>query len=132
MNARHDHFHHQAEHTACLTSFFVSCLLLLPAVLLQVCVSSLLQKPGMDLADTYITFIRQNQDILRDRVNDELYTEKVFEQWYSSSVKLLCVWLTDRMDLQLHVYQLKTLIKIVKTQNGSSLFLLLDAFLRRS
>ncbi|TNN30474.1 Calcium-dependent secretion activator 2 [Liparis tanakae] len=33
----------------------------------------------MDLADTYITFIRQNQDILRDRVDDELYTEKVFE-----------------------------------------------------
>ncbi|KAI4793785.1 hypothetical protein KUCAC02_032491, partial [Chaenocephalus aceratus] len=72
------------------------------------------EKPGMDLADTYITFIRQNQDILRDRVNDELYTEKVFEQWYSSSVKLVCVWLADRMELQLHVYQLKTLIKIVK------------------
>lgn len=47
---------------------------------LQACpVSSLLQKPGMDLADTYITFVRQNQDILRDRVNDELYIEKVFD-----------------------------------------------------
>lgn len=33
----------------------------------------------MDLADTYITFVRQNQDILRDRVNDELYVEKVFD-----------------------------------------------------
>ncbi len=33
----------------------------------------------MDLADTYITFVRQNQDILRDRVNDELYIEKVFD-----------------------------------------------------
>lgn len=42
-------------------------------------VSSVLQKPGMDLADTYITFVRQNQDILRDRVNDELYIEKVFD-----------------------------------------------------
>uniref|UniRef100_A0A8C2XHS3 Calcium dependent secretion activator 2 n=1 Tax=Cyclopterus lumpus TaxID=8103 RepID=A0A8C2XHS3_CYCLU len=71
-------------------------------------------KPGMDLADTYITFIRQNQDILRDRVHDELYTEKVFDQWYSSSMKVVCVWLTDRLDLQLHTYQLKTLIKIVK------------------
>ncbi|XP_063730286.1 LOW QUALITY PROTEIN: calcium-dependent secretion activator 2 [Eleginops maclovinus] len=71
-------------------------------------------KPGMDLADTYITFIRQNQDILRDRVNDELYTEKVFDQWYTGSMKAVCVWLTDRLDLQLHVYQLKTLIKIVK------------------
>lgn len=71
-------------------------------------------KPGMDLADTYITFVRQNQDILRDRVNDELYTEKVFDQWYTSSMKAICVWLTDRLDLQLHMYQLKTLIKIVK------------------
>uniref|UniRef100_A0AAQ5X3J2 Calcium dependent secretion activator 2 n=1 Tax=Amphiprion ocellaris TaxID=80972 RepID=A0AAQ5X3J2_AMPOC len=71
-------------------------------------------KPGMDLADTYITFVRQNQDILRDRVNDELYTEKVFEQWYTGCMKAVCVWLTDRLDLQLHIYQLKTLIKIVK------------------
>ncbi|KAM4602008.1 calcium-dependent secretion activator 2 isoform 2-T2 [Polymixia lowei] len=71
-------------------------------------------KPGMDLADTYITFVRQNQDILRDRVNDEMYAEKVFDQWYTSSTKAVCVWLTDRLDLQLHMYQLKTLIKIVK------------------
>ncbi|XP_047452357.1 calcium-dependent secretion activator 2 isoform X8 [Mugil cephalus] len=71
-------------------------------------------KPGMDLADTYITFVRQNQDILRDRVNDELYIEKVFDQWYTGSMKAVCVWLTDRLDLQLHMYQLKTLIKIVK------------------
>uniref|UniRef100_A0A665U4I6 Calcium dependent secretion activator 2 n=1 Tax=Echeneis naucrates TaxID=173247 RepID=A0A665U4I6_ECHNA len=71
-------------------------------------------KPGMDLADTYITFVRQNQDILRDHVNDELYIEEVFDQWYSGSMKAVCVWLTDRMDLQLHMYQLKTLIKIVK------------------
>nr|KAF6337837.1 calcium dependent secretion activator 2 [Pipistrellus kuhlii] len=35
-------------------------------------------------------------------------------QWYSSSMKVICVWLTDRLDLQLHIYQLKTLIKIVK------------------
>uniref|UniRef100_A0A4W5JWC2 Calcium dependent secretion activator 2 n=1 Tax=Hucho hucho TaxID=62062 RepID=A0A4W5JWC2_9TELE len=71
-------------------------------------------KPGMDLADTYITFVRQNQDILRDRVNEEMYIEKLFDQWYTSSMKAVCVWLTDRLDLQLHMYQLKTLIKIVK------------------
>uniref|UniRef100_A0A8D0AMF6 Calcium dependent secretion activator 2 n=1 Tax=Sander lucioperca TaxID=283035 RepID=A0A8D0AMF6_SANLU len=82
--------------------------------ILSFTVSSLVFKPGMDLADTYITFIRQNQDILRDRVNDELYIEKVFEQWYTGSMKAVCVWLTDRLDLQLHTYQLKTLIKIVK------------------
>ncbi|XP_055778372.1 calcium-dependent secretion activator 2-like isoform X7 [Salvelinus fontinalis] len=40
-------------------------------------------KPGMDLADTYITFVRQNQDILRDRVNEEMYIEKLFDEWPS-------------------------------------------------
>uniref|UniRef100_A0ABK0M5E5 Calcium dependent secretion activator 2 n=1 Tax=Rattus norvegicus TaxID=10116 RepID=A0ABK0M5E5_RAT len=72
------------------------------------------EKPGMDLADTYIMFVRQNQDILREKVNEEMYIEKLFDQWYSNSMKVICVWLADRLDLQLHIYQLKTLIKIVK------------------
>uniref|UniRef100_A0A8V5FM78 Uncharacterized protein n=1 Tax=Melopsittacus undulatus TaxID=13146 RepID=A0A8V5FM78_MELUD len=72
------------------------------------------QKPGMDLADTYIMFVRQNQDILREKVNEEMYIEKLFDQWYSNSMKVICMWLADRLDVQLHIYQLKTLIKIVK------------------
>ncbi|XP_061750358.1 calcium-dependent secretion activator 2 isoform X3 [Nerophis ophidion] len=72
-------------------------------------------KAGTDMADTYIAFIRHNQDILRDSIKDELYLEKIFDQWYSSSMKMVCGWLTDRLDLQLHLYQLKTLIKMVKT-----------------
>ncbi|XP_032893513.1 calcium-dependent secretion activator 2 isoform X1 [Amblyraja radiata] len=71
-------------------------------------------QPGMDLADTYITFVRQNQDILRDKVNEEMYIEHLFDRWYTTTIKVICDWLTDRMDLQLHLYQLKTLIKIVK------------------
>lgn len=38
----------------------------------------------------------------------------VFQQWYTSTMNLLGTWLTDRMDLQLHVYQLKILIRVVK------------------
>lgn len=38
----------------------------------------------------------------------------LFQQWYSGSMKVICMWLADRLDLQLHIYQLKTLIKIVK------------------
>lgn len=56
-----------------------TCLHIQPPASSGLSVSSLLQKPGMDLADTYITFVRQNQDILRDRINDELYIEKVFD-----------------------------------------------------
>ncbi|XP_072276940.1 calcium-dependent secretion activator 1 isoform X16 [Pyxicephalus adspersus] len=87
-------------------------------------------KPGMDLADAYVTFVRHSQDVLRDKVNEEIYIERlfdkrlddncsvmclrIFEQWYTSSMNVVCTWLTDRMDLQLHIYQLKTLIRIVK------------------
>ncbi|RXN01638.1 Calcium-dependent secretion activator 2, partial [Acipenser ruthenus] len=39
---------------------------------------------------------------------------RLSSQWYTSSMKAICVWLTDRLDLQLHMYQLKTLIRIVK------------------
>nr|XP_025042276.1 calcium-dependent secretion activator 1 isoform X8 [Pelodiscus sinensis] len=35
-------------------------------------------------------------------------------QWYTSTMNVICTWLTDRMDLQLHIYQLKTLIRMVK------------------
>ncbi|KAM4023428.1 calcium-dependent secretion activator 1 isoform 9-T9 [Anomaloglossus baeobatrachus] len=71
-------------------------------------------KPGMDVADAYVTFVRHSQDVLRDKVNEEIYIERLFDQWYTSSMNVVCTWLTDRMDLQLHIYQLKTLIRIVK------------------
>ncbi|XP_041130181.1 calcium-dependent secretion activator 1-like isoform X5 [Polyodon spathula] len=75
-------------------------------------------KPGMDVADAYVTFVRHSQDILRDKkrmddVSSFMYL-RIFEQWYTSSMNLICTWLTDRMDLQLHLYQLKILIRIVK------------------
>ncbi|XP_067101134.1 calcium-dependent secretion activator 1 isoform X9 [Osmerus mordax] len=71
-------------------------------------------KPGMDIADGYVTFMRHSQDMLRDKVNEEVYIERLFDQWYTSTMNLLGTWLTDRMDLQLHVYQLKILIRVVK------------------
>ncbi|EGV95925.1 Calcium-dependent secretion activator 1 [Cricetulus griseus] len=86
-------------------------------------------KPGMDVADAYVTFVRHSQDVLRDKVNEEMYIERLFDsvhdvlpgellslfqQWYNSSMNIICTWLTDRMDLQLHIYQLKTLIRMVK------------------
>uniref|UniRef100_A0A8C6EC83 Calcium dependent secretion activator n=1 Tax=Microcebus murinus TaxID=30608 RepID=A0A8C6EC83_MICMU len=73
-----------------------------------------LLKPGMDVADAYVTFVRHSQDVLRDKVNEEMYIERLFDQWYNSSMNVICTWLTDRMDLQLHIYQLKTLIRMVK------------------
>ncbi|TWW62650.1 Calcium-dependent secretion activator 1 [Takifugu flavidus] len=44
-----------------------------------------------------------------------MFSVHVFvQQWYTSTMNLIGTWLTDRMDLQLHLYQLKILIRIVK------------------
>uniref|UniRef100_A0A3Q3W781 Uncharacterized protein n=1 Tax=Mola mola TaxID=94237 RepID=A0A3Q3W781_MOLML len=75
---------------------------------------SITYKPGMDVADGYVMFVRHSQDMLRERVNEEVYIERLFDQWYTSTMNLIGIWLTDRMDMQLHVYQLKILIRIVK------------------
>lgn len=33
----------------------------------------------MDVADAYVTFVRYSQDILRDKVNEEMYIERLFD-----------------------------------------------------
>ncbi|XP_008317923.1 calcium-dependent secretion activator 1 isoform X4 [Cynoglossus semilaevis] len=71
-------------------------------------------KPGMDVADGYVTFVRHSQDMLRDKVNEEVYIERLFDQWYTATMNLLGTWLTERTEQQLHVYQLKILIRITK------------------
>lgn len=52
--------------------------------------------------------------MLHDVLAGELLS--LFQQWYNSSMNVICTWLTDRMDLQLHIYQLKTLIRMVKVK----------------
>lgn len=56
---------------------------LLPAPLFMFLSLSLLlspmQKPGMDVADAYVTFVRHSQDVLRDKVNEEMYIERLFD-----------------------------------------------------
>ncbi|XP_066899856.1 calcium-dependent secretion activator 1 isoform X14 [Kogia breviceps] len=39
-------------------------------------------KPGMDVADAYVTFVRHSQDVLRDKVNEEMYIERLFDKTY--------------------------------------------------
>ncbi|XP_010796069.1 calcium-dependent secretion activator 1-like [Notothenia coriiceps] len=36
-------------------------------------------KPGMDIADGYVTFVRHSQDMLREKVNEEVYIERLFD-----------------------------------------------------
>ncbi|CAG5984424.1 unnamed protein product [Menidia menidia] len=36
-------------------------------------------RPGMDVADCYVTFVRHSQDMLREKVNEEMYIERLFD-----------------------------------------------------
>lgn len=53
----------------------------------------------MDLADTYIMFVRQNQDILREKVNEEMYIEKLFDVSKSSFKVLTNILQKEKLTL---------------------------------
>lgn len=53
-------------------------------------------------------------DQIRSKVNDELWILNFSEQWYTNQINLLCNWLSDRLDRQLHVYQCSCLVQIIK------------------
>ena len=39
--------------------------------------------------------MRQNQDIIRDRIIDEEFVERIFEEWWNSTLNELHEWLKD-------------------------------------
>ncbi|KAL5015108.1 hypothetical protein ScPMuIL_009378 [Solemya velum] len=69
-------------------------------------------KPVNELGKAYVDFMRGNLDQLRQKITDELYTLSIFEQWYTGQMKMTCDWLTDRLDLSLHPYQLTCIANI--------------------
>ena len=44
----------------------------------------------------------------------------VLQQWYMGQMKMICDWLTDRLDLSLHPYQLTCLMTITRVRMHSS------------
>lgn len=63
---------------------------------------------------SYVTFINLNLDVLRQKINDEIFVLDVFEQWYTEQVNMVCAWLSERLEISLHAYQLACLSLIVK------------------
>ncbi|KAL4226400.1 secretion activator [Mactra antiquata] len=73
-----------------------------------------LTKPVNELGKAYVDFMRGNLDILRQKIIDELFVLSIFEQWYHDQMKMVCDWLTDRLDLSLHPYQLTCIMAIIR------------------
>lgn len=69
---------------------------------------------GKELGKAYINFARNSMDQIRQKVNDELWILNLFEQWYAAQVTMICSWLSERLDHNLHPYQCTCLAHIVK------------------
>jgi len=73
-----------------------------------------LTKPTDELGRSYVSFMRVSLDQIRQKVADELYILTILESWYTSQMKLVCDWLTDRLDSSLHPYQLTCLMNMTR------------------
>ncbi|VDI08515.1 calcium-dependent secretion activator [Mytilus galloprovincialis] len=71
-----------------------------------------LTKPVNELGKSYVDFMRCSLDQIRQKIADELFTLSIFEQWYTSQMKMTYDWLSDRLDLSLHPYQLTCIMTI--------------------
>lgn len=63
----------------------------------------------MDVADSYVTFVRHSQDMLREKVNEEVYVERLFDVSTSQSISPL------KMTTQFHNF----FWKLVKNESAS-------------
>ncbi|XP_015112317.1 calcium-dependent secretion activator isoform X2 [Diachasma alloeum] len=69
---------------------------------------------GKEMGQAYVNFARNCMDQIRSKVIDELWILNFFEQWYTGQIQLLCSWLSDRLDHNLHLHQCTCLAHIVK------------------
>lgn len=69
---------------------------------------------GKELGSGYVNFARNNIDLIRSKINDDLWILNFFEQWYTKQITILCTWLSERLDHGLHVFQCTCLAHIVK------------------
>ncbi|KAF7490438.1 Calcium-dependent secretion activator [Sarcoptes scabiei] len=69
---------------------------------------------GKDVGKSYINFVRNSAEQLRQKVGDELWVLSFFESWYAAQIDLINNWLLDRIDNSLHIFQLCAIALIVR------------------
>ncbi|XP_015784018.1 calcium-dependent secretion activator 1 isoform X3 [Tetranychus urticae] len=69
---------------------------------------------GKEIGKSYVNFVRNNLEQLRQKIADELWVLHVLEQWYTNQINMICSWLSERIDHGLHSVQLSALSNIVK------------------
>ena len=46
-----------------------------------------------------MSFLNLNLEILRQKVNNELFVIGAFEKWYTEQVALISTWLSERLEI---------------------------------
>ena len=59
-----------------------------------------------------IQFIRQNQDIIREKINSDDFVDGILEDWFTTHLRQIHEWLKARSGNSLHIHQLKSCIRI--------------------
>ncbi|KAL5112056.1 Calcium-dependent secretion activator [Taenia crassiceps] len=73
-----------------------------------------LAKPVDEDGRNYTHFISSNLQILCQNLVDDVYLLSIFENWYTSQLRLIHEWLIQRRSNVLHPYQIKCLATIVR------------------
>jgi len=68
---------------------------------------------GKDIGKQYIQFVSNCCDLLRHKINDELWIITLLEDWYSTQMNTICNWLSERLDHSLHEVQISALGQIM-------------------
>lgn len=68
-----------------------------------------LRNPGTELEESYLNFVKLNLESFRDYLNDEKMKKQLIKDWYTSIITKIYDWLSDRMNMALHQYQVQTL-----------------------
>lgn len=68
---------------------------------------------GRDIGKQYVSFVSNCCDLIRHKINDEIWIVTLLEDWYAAQIGSICNWLAERIDRSLHDVQLVALSNIM-------------------
>lgn len=68
---------------------------------------------GRDIGKQYASFVSSCCDLIRQKINDEIWIVTLLEDWYAAQMNSICTWLAERIDRSLHDVQLVALTNIM-------------------
>jgi hypothetical protein len=68
---------------------------------------------GRDIGKQYVSFVSNCCELIRNKINDELWIVMLLEDWYAAQMNTICQWLAERIDRSLHDVQLVALTNIM-------------------